>query len=393
MKFIDFLFRYLKPNNLTGIVIHQEGTNFKFSLVELKKRKGKIEIVSFFDSLEFNEIKEKLNKNSLISVFFQLGNTLEKEIEMQSFTEVNQLLDDSFPNLNKDKFWIELYKIESKIGVTIASKKEIDQVLEKFVDLGIFPFHVFIGTKILEIVGDSNFNFFKQDKEIPLQPVSKLILSLKQNLINATWNGIEIENQKLLPFIVGLNGLLAGNSSFKLNHLNGYSFIYNYLSKKLLTAFLFIIFFLLVVNTVIFKSFQTEAETLNSNLSGRFGKYSGIEEKESEILKKEQIIKDLSLDKNLTLSVYCDGIAETIPESIVLKSLNLFPISEFFKKKSNNKYERLIEITGISINDIEFETWVENLKQLKWVEKILIEGFEFVPDENQSKFKIILNVY
>ncbi|XOV67600.1 MAG: PilN domain-containing protein [Fluviicola sp.] len=132
---------------------------------------------------------------------------------------------------------------------------------------------------------------------------------------------------------------------------------------------------------------QTIAE-LEMNLTLSNENLSLLDRLYQEKTRKEQLVANAGVTSPKFLSYYLDEIGQTVPETVDLQEMYLFPLDGKLKNKQkvSIQSDRII-IQGTSPDNVTLDDWMELMDRFEWVKAIELLHYGKVSDK-QAEFKL-----
>ncbi len=113
---------------------------------------------------------------------------------------------------------------------------------------------------------------------------------------------------------------------------------------------------------------------------------------EQEKSRKEQLVANAGVTSPKFLSFYLDEIGTTVPETIDLQELYLFPLDGKLKNKQKVSIlsDRIV-IHGTSPDNVTLDDWIEYMDRFEWVKAIELLHYGKV-SEKQAEFKLEISL-
>jgi len=109
---------------------------------------------------------------------------------------------------------------------------------------------------------------------------------------------------------------------------------------------------------------------------------------EQEKSRKEQLVANAGVTSPKFLSFYLDEIGNTVPKTVDLQELYLFPLEGKLKNKQKVEIQsNRIVIIGTSPDNVTLDDWIEYMDRFAWVEAIELLHYGKVSDK-QAEFKL-----
>jgi hypothetical protein len=155
----------------------------------------------------------------------------------------------------------------------------------------------------------------------------------------------------------------------------------------------FLLFFA-VANFFYFDYLNNKNQELSTNYESKIELQKEFEKVKNDLDIKNKLLEDLGGSKKLFQSYYCDQISFSVPNSVLLTKIFVAPLNdEIYKKEQRLEFDKKnILIQGNTNSAVDFNKWVDVLKNNEWIEKIEIENYRYDSQTNKSMFnlKVIL---
>ena len=109
---------------------------------------------------------------------------------------------------------------------------------------------------------------------------------------------------------------------------------------------------------------------------------------EQEKSRKEQLVGNAGVTSPKFLSFYLDEIGTTVPETVDLQEMYLFPLDGKLKNKQKVSIQsNRIVIHGTSPDNVTLDDWIELMDRFEWIQAIELLHYGKVSDK-QAEFKL-----
>lgn len=108
--------------------------------------------------------------------------------------------------------------------------------------------------------------------------------------------------------------------------------------------------------------------------------------------RKEQLVANAGVTSPKFLSFYLDEIGTTVPKTIDLQEMYLFPLDGKLKNKQKVSIlsDRIV-ISGTSPDNVTLDDWIELMDRFEWVKAIELLHYGKV-SEKQAEFKLVITL-
>lgn len=127
----------------------------------------------------------------------------------------------------------------------------------------------------------------------------------------------------------------------------------------------------LIVNYFYQNHLNNEIAQLEMDLSVHQENISMLDRLSQEKQRKEQLINNAGVNASSFLSYYMDEIGATVPKSVTLSDMTIFPIVGKLKEKQRVEVDQQrIWIAGITKDNEILDNWIEKMDRFEWVKSI-----------------------
>lgn len=357
---------------------HEDG----IALVSVSRKKSELIITHTEKSESLDQIKELPSKNDTVFLIINNTQVLLKEVDEYDKSEI-KMLNKAFPNLKHDDFFYEISKIGIRPLVAIVRKTYVYDTLKTLSQKGIKVAGVSLGISSI-----SQLTSFIEEQTVNTNSQT-IYFSETETIVGPIDNGIvktyEINGLKIhSPYLLGFSGILQlitrhHDSSGTIHPFNEQQWNDHYqknffaLGTK---AMVYSLLILLLLNFFIFNHYFTAVENTSANLEANKGLINNISAVKSRLKVKEQRLKNSLNEENSKSAFIINELIAPIPSSILLSSLLYQPLEKNIKEEEAiATKDNLIIISGKTVNNSAFTSWVEQIQKLKMVENVTITQF------------------
>lgn len=371
----------------------------KTAILLIEKKKGEL-VITQKDKVSYSgKTAEKWNKKLPFFLIINTIQVIQKEIDAID-TSDEKLLHKAFPNTNWDEFYFEIWRIKTKSIISISRKSYINELLSNYHEQGIVVAGMSLGIgAIAEIINYTNeIELFTNHQMISLSEETQIIKITAVDL-KATYNinGLEIKNNHLLTF-AGILRLLLGTTGNTGNIINYSQELYEQYNQKSffskgIKLMIIVLLSILLINFFAFSHYYSLAQETSESLMLNKSSLEEVAKTKKRIQLKEQKVKTVIAMTSSQSSLIINEITKRIPQSILLTELIYHPLEKKVKTEETIiTQEKILTISGTTINNEAFTHWVESLEHLKWINQVVISHFG-INDTNETEFsiKITLN--
>jgi len=208
-------------------------------------------------------------------------------------------------------------------------------------------------------------------------------------------NGLQVSSSYLLSFAATLNVVLSkkiyDHSNFDTRYkvLNTDFQQQRFFSQFLKVGLLFILVTLLI-NFFIFNHYFNKVSELRQTAQVNESSKNQLITLKEDVDRKEKFITDILKSESSKSSFYTNAIIVSLPEAIRVSKLNFQPLTKLIKAKKPIEYEKgVIYLKGISSLPADISTWISDLEQIEWIEKVVITDYS---ESNNFLTEFSLNI-
>lgn len=390
---IKVLSKILKSNKIQVVGIYEDSDSLKIHVLTLKKEKNKLIILdkNYYESYE--SFEKKLNTSLPLILCYDGKKVLNKRVDLSNEIDLNWN-----KNLDLNTIYHTKHNAESKVFISFCRKDIVDFwinkiLLSKFqiVDFYIGPLTSFILSSVIskETIISNKTELVIRNSE--LFNLGKVELSDDQvyNVGDSNLNNFEIAIYSA-GLIYFTDNLEFGKSTIE--NLNQEEIIYkkafNYFGVFTLILFftsLLLSYFL--IQFYLSKNAELSVENLYSNKS-----YQEIISLETQMKEKEELINKSGFLSKQFLSFYSFEIINSLPSSMSLDELNINPLKKDIKENKSIEFiQYQINLKGITKDEYEFNNWIKESRDKKWLKRIEIKSIK-TDKKNNTMFELIITI-
>jgi len=366
----------------------------------LIQSKKEIDIESYFEAQTVEEACQKIKKKQHVSLVINNDKVISKKIESEQKAPL-KLIQKAFPNININDFFYEVLSEENIHFVSLCRKSYVQEIIDAYKKLNIFIISVSMGNSSISVIKsfiDSNVVYTSNSKIlIENDVITKIIKDNYFEDYNYNLNGLTISGTGLLSFSAALNTLLKVNitktnlDAIKTTLLSDFKQI-RFFQQFLKFAGLFLLLGLLI-NFFMFNYYfnkvneLTQVSEINNSTKAKILKLN------ASVSKKQKMVEDLLKSNGSKSSFYVNTITHSLPKSILLSEFNYQPLLKRVKSEKQIEINKnSITVFGVSNDSRIFSTWINQLEQQNWIEKVDIIAYGLSSSTtSEFKIKIILD--
>ena len=391
-------------NTVAGVelVIMEDG-GFKFNVAEINLHNNLLKLnTQRTDLYSLDELKEIVSPGAPICLVVNGRGIIHKKVAVR---EGVNLVQSVFPNANKDEFYVQHQNsTEASVFVSLARKNLINAILDQFrsaefevVSIEFGPFCLLSLAPLLNIdfsVNDFRLSFANHNVHYRDRQINDYQFNPKYES-NKNWN---IGNNHIPESVLTAYGAAFQFIFPKTEHIVTKVAIVDkargdWKYKKLFKVFgaISLGFFLviLLINFLLFNSFNKQNQVLHDELSIHKQQLQLLSRLENQVKQKKEFLKSSNWLKQSKASYYSDQIGSTVPKKIKLQMVTINPLqtSNDIRDKKFKFDNEIIEIKGLCDESSDLNNWIKLLRELNWVEQVSIKNFER-NRSNKSNFNL-----
>lgn len=376
----------------------QEGQIQIFGITANKK-KGEFNLEKTFKTSNPEECTKHLPKNQHCFLCITSNQVLLKSTATSG--PPAKVVSSAFPNIDLGEFYFEILQTSTGNAVALCRKAQVDQIVKSFEQTGVyitgFSFGFFSVQNLLQVIGReafavSSYQIISSQKQI--ESFSKL--EGNQEEVQYSIGDTEISSKYLLALSAIFNytrvnthttsNIELKNSELKKEHQQKIFF------RKGLTAGSGLLFFLLLINFLVFSGYYSSLQQLTGKYHVEASQREAFNEKKLMIREKEKMVANILNNSNSRSSFYVNRLTGSKPTSILLKEFIFQPIKNQVKENEPIELvESTILLAGESADEREFSLWIKNLENITWIGEVKISDFSY-SSAGTSEFKITIKI-
>lgn len=390
----SFLENILFGKQYIGIEFFSINNEDKIAFLQVERKKNELVISK---NEIFNKIDSLSNEKSKSPTVLLINNiqVLQKETSGVDSND-RKLLHKAFPNLQIDDFYYEIWRKETFSIISICRKKYVDDLIITLsnlftitsISLGISSINNLMSFSLPNIITTNTQSLFLNGEDNFIQN------GVHEN-INYSINGLQVHNTHLLPFSGVLKLILPNTTTGSINDLNlrlTEDFKQRSFFERGIKVSLMFILSLLVINFFLFTYYFDKAGEMNEKVSLNQTGIENIKKIKKRIKDKEQTLKNFSNTSASKSSLLLNELIQILPSSILLSEVIYHPLEKKIKEDevilSEDNY---VIITGSTLSNEAFTSWIEKAEKLKRVKDIMIISFG-KDAENKTVFSIKISI-
>lgn len=388
---------------IAGVECVQTGGHFYYNLCLLKKEKDSAKIVLQKQQIpSIEQLKEHLEEDTPIFLAANIKGMLHRQLDYQPKDDA-ETLNAVFPSAQATDFYVQTVPSHDNYFATVVRKDSIDRLIQQLLEADLWVVNVFLGSfwiaEILPLLSS-----------VTAIQSSQLLLTIEEQSLTgfskSTNEGKAVfmigDEQVHEPVLLALSMAFLGITQATIQGISTENIQQqqqNFYYKKLLhysgLLALAVFFIALLINYLLFDYYNQQRQELQIEVSQQ---QSLLEKRDS--LAKKYAEKSALLGDQLYLgasktSYYADQLAATLPSTLRLTSLVLFPeikANQFSSGEELPRYDnQKIIIKGTCQASVFYNNWKQAVEELRWVKSIHNMSYQNAPN-GQGIFELAIQV-
>lgn len=385
MQFFQNIWR---PRQLVVLFIHLDKDQKTYSAIPSGKQENAVLLAQHsFESIE--ELVKKFGTSTAYWVHILGSGVLTRVVDRTSGFKEDLII-----NGEKDNFLFNSFTDGESSAVSFVRNQAIEQELTLLDKLKAHVLNISIGPiPIFQSLDDTESYF----GEFVLKKQNGKIISCLRNeqIGNRTFRGMSVNDQQLIAYSLGeLNKQKTDEFDFGLSDDQVRSRLEEFQQHKRFNTLgvtgVLIVLLIAIGNYFYINSLNSNVAQLEADLALSNDNLSLLDRLDQEKKRKEQLIENSGFLGNNYISFYLDKIGQSVPATIHLKTMYVFPLSEKLKEKRKVVVDtKRVEIEGVTANSVVLDDWIEKMNRFDWVESVEVLNYTKVT-EQQAQFKLFM---
>lgn len=383
------LSKFIKVNDVNIIGIIKKEDYDVYNLLTVKKKANKITIIktASFETLE--KLEKTIDKKIPAIIVIDGKGVLNKEINFENETDVNW-----HKNIDHNTIYFTDIKGDKSNFISFCRKNIAEEILAKFKNCGIQIIDIYIGSFLASLLNGALKNNSLLSNELILEFENEKLIGFSK-LIEKKESHYEIGNDTISSIFLPLYGasisfFVKPKEILKTTNttLNNEELIYKKAFTILGITIISSFFILLLASYFLIQYYGTKNSELNLQTVYSNQSYQQLLDLEEKKEKKLAILKESGVLSSKFMSFYGYEIIKSIPSNVSLNELNIIPLKEDYKDNKKVFFENaVIEVKGETFHESSFNTWLDYLKKMDWLERFEIISLK-KDKKNKSLFEI-----
>ncbi|WNM19459.1 hypothetical protein [Flavobacterium capsici] len=373
---MEFIFnKIVKFNTLQAVGIFKDDISIRFYVLKIRKKKNSIEILEATKYDDFEFLKNKLDSKIPILLLIDGKGVVNKKIDLKDEKDVEWI-----KNLDYSNIHFTSYSTSENQFLSFCR----NHVLEEYYDMmqqnsfQIIDFYVGAIVTVLahdfvdksKITANENIFYFEENNLVNIikkdENYEPLFYSVDEK---------SISNFHLPLYSAAINFYVQeeaiAKSTYKSNEKDEiiYKKAFEILGITMVVSF----FCLLLVSYFSIQYFIGKNASLTLEINYATKSYKLISDLENEKESKFKILNEIGASSKNFISYYNYQIARLTPSDIKFSTIEFAPLKKEIKKTDKPEFDfKTIIIKGQTIDEVSFNSWIDVLKNEKWVSKLEI---------------------
>lgn len=380
-------------NEIQVVGIYKDTILENYEVLLLKKDNDKLTVLKNEVTKDKNGLIKLIDVKKPVVLLLNGKGVLNKKIDFSNESDL-----DWQKNIDYNSIFHTSYKTEKALFVSFCRKNVLEDWLNFFQENKIQVLDFYLGNFTTSILKEqlNQSNVFSNSTELIFDK-NELVDFIKNEdvaLIDYLIGEEKLNSFSLPTYAIGINFFVKSESISKsvLDIANIeeqlYKKAFNIIGITMLLGF----FISLLISYLGIQYYASKNAELNIKNVYSNKAFQQIVDLENQRKDKEAIIKDVGLLSSKFLTYYNFEILQSIPNEISLSNININPIKN--EVKNNKKIELsagLIEIDGLTADEVAFNNWLKKIKEFDWVQKFEIESLKKDKKDN-TQFSILIKI-
>ncbi|KAF2342585.1 PilN domain-containing protein [Flavobacterium tistrianum] len=384
------LSKFIKINDLNVVGVIKKEDCEVYNLLTVKKKANKISIVSKQTFETFDALIKTADKKLPILLVIEGKGVLNKEINFENEADLSWQKNIDFNTI----YYTDIKGANSNF-ISFCRKNIVEESVSQFHKSGFQVIDIYIGSFLGALLNNALKRDVLYSADLKLEFENDIISGFSKQNETAVAVNYQIGEETISNVFLPLYGSVIHffvkpkevsktiNSSLNNEELI-YKKAFNFLGVAMLAGFLLS----LLISYFLIQYYGTKNSELNLQTVYSNQSYQLILDLEAQKEKKLNLLKESGVLSSKFFSFYSYEIMRTIPSAISLTELNIAPLKEEYKENKKVLFDSgTIIIKGETYQESSFNSWLENLKKMDWLQR-----FEIVSLKKDKKNKSVFEI-
>jgi len=369
-------------NRFCGLEHSSSGEEESIIVSLVKHSKKELNREFAYELKSIKEVFVKLAKNQHAYLIVNNEKVLSKTTHSNE-KDIQKLVYKSFPNINLDDFYFEVLSDNNIHFISICRKDYLDLLIKNYLQQNIHITNISLGNNIISTIK----TFIKEQEVFTSNSLinieKKQIISIDKTLINKEFydiNSLRVSSTEVLSFSAAIQSILKNNNTATNLKEKHHVLLNEFKQTRFFNQFLkfsgIFILGVLLANFLLFNNYFNKVNDLQEITSINESAKQRLLVLDESVSKKQKLADDLLKSNGSRSSFYVNTIINKLPETILLLEYDYQPLIKRIKpSKPIILDSRVIKVSGRSSDSEIFSTWIANLEQIDWVNKVDIINY------------------
>ncbi|RXR21258.1 hypothetical protein EQG63_04785 [Flavobacterium amnicola] len=391
---IAYLSKIIKINNINVVGVIRKDNDETYHVLTIKKRANAISILAKRTFKNIEELQSKIDSKLPVLLVVDGKGVLNKQINFNEEADINWQ-----KNIDYNSIYFTSYKTENSSFISFCRKNVIDEITSTFKSHNLQLVDVYVGSFLSSLLYKSiqENTILSGDLELEFEEDALVSFTKKETspVPKKYTIGSDVIYNYELPlygalvhfFITSKNVEKTQNSNLTLEEVI-YKKAFNYFGIFMLVAF----FTSLLFSYGLIQFYGSENNELNLQNTYSNQSYQKILNLEKQKQEKLNIINQSGTFSNKYLSFYVYEISRSVPNTIALSELHVFPAGKEIKAEKKINFEsNTIRVKGSTYNEDDLNQWLKSVKENNWVRNFEIVSLK-KDKNNATLFEIKITI-
>lgn len=386
-----FLSKIVMINHIQVVGVYQDSDKEKYVVLSLKKDKNELKIINSAETEKKDELLSMIDSKIPVVLVVDGKGVLNKKIDFSNEVDLAWQ-----KNIDYNSIYHTSYKTDQALFISFCRKNILEEWFSFLQTAKIALIDFYIGTFPTVLLAEQINPTVLLANETELEFENNVLIGFKKQLEfknrNYHLGNNSLSNYFLPLYATGIQFFIDSEAISK--SAFGTNAKEEQVYKKIFSAFgiIMLVGFLIALMASYFGIQYYSSKNAELNIQNVYSNkaYQQILELEKQKKDKEGIIRDVGLLSDKFLSFYSYELAASVPSSIALTDIDVYPVIKEVKNKEKVEIEaKTILVKGITVDEDDFNNWLRTIKTLNWLQKFEIEDLK-KDKKNNTQFTIAI---
>jgi Tfp pilus assembly protein PilN len=360
--------------------------------------------VAALDNIQ--ELKKHISTDLPISLAINGKGVLHKKIPADKTGNEQEVMAEILPNAVADDFYLQHYPAQDFTFVSLIRRTGLRAILEEFyqqgyfvVEVGLGPYSVCQVLPSIQAPMDDQLSFGWYSLGLKNNVLTEYQFHKQENPPKELLlGGLPLDERLLVAYATAFQTLFpyVGQVALPVDEVTEQKKEFS--QKGVFTLFKFSLliacFSLLTVNFILFYAFSDTHTKLVAKESQMKGIMAQVDSLQQYIATRQTFLSHTGWMQSPRVSLYADRIAASVPGSVQLTALSVYPLDEkTFKASKKRVFEKnLIQVSGSCTKATDLNPWIKELQAFNWVKQAAIKQYTFDEKNENGSFSISIQI-